>query len=249
MSKGFNVSEFSSNINQNGLMKPSKFLVRIPFPIGMRDHPALIGTSRFIELWCDSANIPGISIATTDVNRYGYGGIEKKPYMAINNDVNMTFLSDANGAIWTFFQQWARMIVNYDMRNGIRGSSGVNNGVLPGQKPFELAYKYEYVSDIEVIVFSEQTNKPSLEIVLRESFPTFVGDVQLNWADTSSFSRIPITFSVYDWHNRSVKFNNTTPTQETQGDSFNHRSYALGASSLKQTQAEFPINFSPKSTS
>jgi hypothetical protein len=96
------------------------------------------------------------------------------------------------------------------MRNGIDPQT--KNGVLPGQNPWELAYKYEYVSDVEVIVFNEQGNDV-LTVVLREAYPTFVGDVQLNWGDTNNIARIPVTMTVYDWYNIDQTFDRTDDAQ------------------------------------
>ena len=218
---GFNISTFKANLATNGVMRNNKFLVRIPYPIGMINKSELSNTSRYLELWCESTNIPGVSLSTNEIRRYGYGNIEKKPYVAINNDVNFSFISDGASAIWTFFQQWIRMIVNYDMRYGINAQK--NNGVLAGQKPFELGYKYEYVSDIEIIVFNE-TGKEILNVILREAYPTFVGDVQLNWGDTNNIARIPVTMTVYDWYNSSTAFDTTdTPPDLSPTDTFDHR--------------------------
>lgn len=217
---GFNVETFKSSIGKNGVMRNNKFLVRMPYPRGMLNSNALKTTSRYLELWCESTNIPGVSLATTEIRRYGYGNVEKKPYVAVNNDVNFSFLSDADGDVWSFFQQWIRMIVNYDMRYGINANR--NNGVLAGQKPFELGYKYEYASDIEVIVFNE-TGKETLKVILREAYPTFVGDVQLNWGDTNNIARIPVTMTVYDWYNSSTEYDNAVDTQQSPTDAFNHR--------------------------
>lgn len=217
---GFNVETFKSSISKNGVMRNNKFLVRMPYPRGMNGKSALTNTSRYLELWCESTNIPGVSLATNEIRRYGYGNIEKKPYVAVNNDVNFSFISDGNSDIWSFFQQWIRMIVNYDMRYGINADR--NNGVLAGQKPFELGYKYEYVSDIEVIVFNEN-GKDILTVILREAYPTFVGDVQLNWGDTNNIARIPVTMTVYDWYNKSTDYDNVNNVSKSPTDNFNHR--------------------------
>jgi hypothetical protein len=163
-------------------------------------------------------------LSTNEIRRYGYGNVEKRPYVAINNDVSLSFLSDSNADVWTFFQQWIRMIVNYDMRHGIYNPAK-NNGVLKGQKPFELGYKYEYCSDVEVIVFNEQ-GKETLKVILREAYPTFVGDVQLNWGDTNSIARIPVTLTVYDWYNVDTRFDNTSNATSAAADSFNNRKNA-----------------------
>lgn len=208
-------------------MRTNKFLVRIHLPRGMQNYAVLNGTARYLEYWCESVNIPGVSLATMDVFRYGYGNYEKKPYNAITNDVNLGFISDAGASVWSFFQQWLRMIVNYDMRDGINnGSNGTtSNGVLPGQLPFQLAYKEDYVSDVQILVFDEQTDVPHLVIVLREAFPLFVGDVALNWNDTNNVARVPITLSCYDWYNATMAFNSTNNAVPTIVDGFNNRDY------------------------
>jgi len=206
---GFNVNEFRSEITKKGILKNNKFLVRMYAPRGF--NSSLSNTVRFLEFWCESANIPGVSLSATEVRRYGYGNIEKKPYVTMNNDVTMSFLGDAQGIIWTFFQQWIKLIVNYDMRNGITGSTGVTSG----QAPFELSYKEDYAVDIHLSIFDDLGNE-AIHVLLREAYPIFVGDIQLNWGDTNSIMRIPVTFAVYDWYNENFSQNSATgPSQPT----------------------------------
>lgn len=198
MAEGFNVNDFRAEINRKGLLKNNKFFVRMYIPQGMR-NTGLSSTARFLEFWCESSNIPGVSLSTTEVRRYGYGNVEKKPYVSMNNDITMSFLGDSQGVIWSYFQQWMRLIVNYDMRKGINGETGI----LSGQKPFELAYKDDYVVDIHLSVFDD-LGKEAIHVVLREAYPIFIGDIQLNWGDTNSIMRIPVTFTVYDWYNEKL---------------------------------------------
>lgn len=209
MAEGFDVNSFRSQVNKTGILKNNKFFVRMYAPRGMmrsNNAPAkqlASDTVRILEFWCEGANIPGVSLNVNEIRRYGYGNIEKKPYVSQNNDVTMSFIGDANGSIWSYFQQWMRLIVNYDMRNGIFASTGI----LQGQKPFELAYKEDYAVDIHISVFDDLGNE-SIHVVLRESYPIFVGDIQLNWGDTNSFMRVPVTFAVYDWYNEKVSLAN-----------------------------------------
>lgn len=226
MAQGFNISTFIASVASNGVMRTNKFLVRIHLPRGLQPYAPLNDTARYLEYWCQSVNIPGVSLATQDVFRYGYGNYEKKPYNAITNDVGLSFISDAGASVWTFFQQWMRMIVNYDMRNGITNStSNTTNGVLPGQLPFQLAYKEDYISDVQILVFDEISTTPQLVIILREAFPIFVGDVSLNWGDTNDIARIPVTLSCYDWYNATLDFNSSDDHIATLTDTFNHRTY------------------------
>lgn len=201
MAEGFNVSSFRSELNKSGVMKNNKFFVRMYAPRGLSSTP-LSNTVRSLEFWCESANIPGVSLNVTEIRRYGYGNFEKKPYVSQNNDISMSFIGDANGVIWSYFQQWMKLIVNYDMRKGITGSTGVSSN----QAPFELSYKEDYAVDIHLSVFDD-LGKEKIHVVLREAYPIFVGDIQLNWADTNTIMRIPVTFTVYDWYNNNIEGN------------------------------------------
>lgn len=196
----FNVNGFRSEINkQNGILKNNKFYVRMPVPRGLFTSPVSNlskNVSRMLEFWCEGVNVPGVSLQTTEVRRYGYGTIEKKPYVSLNNDITLSFIGDGKGEIWTYFQQWMRLIVNYDVRNGINGQTGL----VSGQMPFELSYKDQYGVDATVHVFDDQGNE-TIRVVLRDAYPIFIGDIQLNWQDTNSLMRIPVTFTVYDWYN------------------------------------------------
>lgn len=209
MAEGFNVNNFRSQVTKSGVLKNNKFFVRMYAPRGMMRSNNVAAkqlandTVRVLEFWCEAANIPGVSLNVNEIRRYGYGNIEKKPYVSQNNDVTMSFIGDANGTIWSYFQQWMRLIVNYDMRNGIFASTGI----LQNQKPFELAYKEDYAVDIHISVFDDLGNE-AIHVVLRESYPIFVGDIQLNWGDTNSFMRVPVTFAVYDWYNEKVSLAN-----------------------------------------
>lgn len=204
MAEGFNVENFRSAVSRKGMMKTNKFFVRMYAPRGMAGT-SLPTTARTLEFWCESTNIPGVSLNVTEVRRYGYGNIEKKPYVSQNNDVTMSFFGDADGVIWSYFQQWLRLIVNYDMRSGINTATGL----IAGQTPFKLAYKEDYAVDIHLSVFND-IGEETIHVVLREAYPIFVGDVQLNWGDTNNIMRIPVTFAVYDWYNDKLSINATT---------------------------------------
>lgn len=209
MAEGFNVNNFRAELSKKGVMKNNKFFVRMYSPRGFsnsgnRDAALLASdTVRFLEFWCEGTNIPGVSLSTTEIRRYGYGAMEKKPYVTLSNDITMSFIGDAKGIIWAYFQNWIKLIVNYDMRNGITGSTGI----LRNQKPFELAYKDDYAVDIHISVFDDVGNE-SIHVVLRDAYPTFVGDIQLNWGDTNSLMRVPVTFSFFDWYNEKLTLAN-----------------------------------------
>lgn len=201
---GFNIDNFISNINANGVMRNNKFLVRIPTPAGFGGQSKLNGTAQYLELWCDSANLPGVALGTANVRRYGYGHEETRPTHIQNNNINLTFISDGRAAIWTFFQQWIKLIYNYDLSNGVYKP----NGVMSNQKPMELAYKTDYAVDIEIFVFND-SGEQLLSVMLREAYPVDLGSVQLNWGDTNNIAKIPASFTYFDWFNTDTQYNKT----------------------------------------
>jgi hypothetical protein len=198
---GFNIDNFISSINANSVMRNNKFLVRIPTPNGFGAQKILNETGKYLELWCDSANLPSAMLGSESVRRYGYGHEEKRPTTIQVNDMNLTFISDGRAAIWTFFQQWIRLIYNYDMSSGLLKS----NGVTTNMNAMDLSYKSDYAVDIELFVFTE-TGQQLLSVILREAYPMSLGDVQLNWSDTNNIAKIPVSFTFFDWYNTDTQY-------------------------------------------
>ena len=187
------ISGFRSTINSlNGLQKPNHFYVTIPNPsIMMGDIGPIL-----LPFLTESANIPGISLATSDIRRHGYGVIEKKPYAPIFVDQQMTFLGDASGVVHKFFYQWMNGIVKFDGHaNGRRGFNGAS--------AFEVEYKKRYAVDITISAIDEVDRK-IMEVKLFEAFPIAMGDINLNWSDTDSYVRIPITFTFKNWKRTDI---------------------------------------------
>lgn len=203
---GFNIASFTSHLNANGILRNNKFFVRIPYPIGFQGNSDLKNSARYIELWCDSTNLPGVSMQTTQVRRYGYGVAEKRPVSPSFNNVSMTFMGDSRGAMHSFFYNWLNMIHNFDVRDG--DFSNFKSNGTGSSRSYELAYKNNYITDITIHVFKENTDEV-IKLVLRQAFPTDLGDIQLNWNDTNDYMRIPVAFTYSDWYAENVSSNNT----------------------------------------
>jgi hypothetical protein len=89
------------------------------------------------------------------------------------------------------------MINNFDVRDGdYRNKKSNGTG---SARAYELAYKKDYITDISIHVFKENTSEV-LHLVLRQAFPTDLGDIQLNWNDTNDYMKIPVSFSYTDWY-------------------------------------------------
>lgn len=194
---GFCINDFLSQVEDNGILRTNKFKARFPIPNALlAQQPALTETSRLLEFWCTSAQIPSLIFATHPNMRYGYGTPENKPFLSQIQNLNFTFLSDGTGAIWSFFYNWMNTIINIRLQDGIRGS-GVN------QQPYEVGYKFDYVSDINVLVFND-VGDLVYNVLLTEAYPVFLGELSFNWADKNNFVQFPISFTFNTWEFSNV---------------------------------------------
>lgn len=199
---GFNIATFRAHIGESGVQKTNKFLVRIPMPVGLASHTdftEMIKTVRFLEFWAEASSIPGITINSHMNLRYGYGAFEKKPVAPIFQDIPIVFLDDGKGAIHHFIHEWMNMIVNHDMSHGITPTRRTGQVANHKMDPYEIAYKYEYAVDINIVMFDD-TGEETKSIVLREAWPILMNDIQVSWQASGEVSRVPVIFTYHDWY-------------------------------------------------
>lgn len=193
----FNVANFSAKVNQLGVMKSSSVMVEI-FPgstFGLRNFGGVASAIENVKFSAEATNVPGVSLATTEIRRHGYGVIEKKPYVPIFTDINVVFRMDKSGDLYKFFQAWMKMIVNFDGRGSINSVTGI----LPTQAMYEVAYKDSYMATLVIHVF-DQNSKERLTYVLLESYPIFLGEIPMAWQATNDYIKIPVKFTFKDWY-------------------------------------------------
>lgn len=190
------ISGFRSTINNlSGLQRPNHFYVTIPNPRILQGDIGPI----LLPFLTESCNLPGVQLATSDIRRYGYGPIEKKPYAPIFVDQQMSFLGDASGTVHKFFYKWMNGIVKYD--EFPQGRKGYND-----VRPFEVEYKRQYAVDITISAIDEVDRK-IMEIKLYDAFPVALGDVNMGWGNNDSYVTFPVTFSYYKWKRTDISIN------------------------------------------
>lgn len=141
----------------------------------------------------DSFAQPGISMATTEIKRYGVGPIERKPYLPIFTDQQFSFINDTDGLVHKFFYLWMNAIAGYDELP--RGNAEKD---IFGKLPFEVEYKDNYKTIINIYIYNENQNKVGV-VQLMDAYPLFVGDISRSWGDQSSFVKFPVTFTFSHW--------------------------------------------------
>lgn len=193
----------------NGFYRPAHFYVEIAPPLFMRQEGES-DNARSIAFLCESASLPGVSLATSDVKRFGYGPIEKKPYAPTFVDTTLSFFVDATGLVQKFFYKWMNGIVRFD-NMPLSGYYPAGPSTL--MAPFEVNYKEQYRSDILITTVNE-TNDDIINIRLIDAYPLFMGDVALSWADTDSIARLPITFTYYTWKIENLNISQARTVRE-----------------------------------
>lgn len=214
----FNVNDLYAEIASNGIMRNNRFKVVFPIPLSISQATVQgVGqfktTNRLLELYCESANIPGVALMMEEIRRYGYGVNEKRPFAPLFTDMSFTFRGDAKGNVWNFMTAWMKSSISYE---GSRDNKTMGSlaGPITNQYPMEVGYKFDtlnnegYTSDVTLSVYSDDGTE-QMKIVMSQAFPIYVGDIPLNWAARSDYMRIPVTFTFFSWYNALLPTNNT----------------------------------------
>lgn len=170
------LNQFLSSFKTD-LARPNRFDVNIPAPIVLFPY---VGDTRRLVFRCESTEIPGKSLSTTD-RKIGSSPIEKMPYLTNYNDITMDFIVDDNMSQRLFFEAWFQAInptTNYNFR-----------------------YKSDYAVDIDINQYNVTGNK-SYIVTLREAFPIGINQMDLNWS-SDGYHKISVQFAFTEWVNLS----------------------------------------------
>ena len=213
---GFDILTFKETFSSNGGgQHDCLFQITIPLASGLAAIGTAVNTTLFsttnslLNMYCEASNLPGMQLATSGVNRYGYGPVEQKPFMPLFSTCDVRLLADGQGQIWNFMQGWLNYILNFNVSQGIGtatgfGGSGTGLGgaATNSQNPYEVNYLTDYAVDITITLYQPDSTQ-SMALVLRNAYPKFIGDPQLNWGSMNNLMRIPISFSFTDWFNQA----------------------------------------------
>lgn len=210
----FDISDFLSVIDaKGGVQRPSKFMVRINMPAGLTGTPTSQqdkATVRYLEYYAESVSVPLIGLQTYKAARYGYGAQESRPHNPLFMDLQINFISDDAAKNYSFFYDWINMIYNFKMTNQSGSPQNVTDktghinfmgvGPVMEYQPYELAYRAEYLTDLEIQTFT-QTGQQNQSLIFRECFPTTISGQDLAWADVGgSYVRLPVSFTYTDMY-------------------------------------------------
>jgi hypothetical protein len=219
----FDISNFKTEISQNGVLQNNRFLSVIAVPKGLRsslyaeqNQPGgyYPDNQDFITIRCETVTIPGQNFFTQDLKRYGYGQIEKNPYLPAFNPMKMVFLVDRNAKIIKFFNDWANLVVNHDYEYTQR------------EKQYLVQYKDTYISpSIRTHVYNE-FNKLVFVSKTFECFPLTISEYDVSWASQNDFIRLSVSMQFV---HATKEFVGETKTPVVEGELTGEERAALAA--------------------
>ena len=198
------INQFKSKLlNDSGLQRNNRFYFEVnklpPVLTGGLQDAALTR----ISFAAEATSIPGVQLATTEVQRYGVGPTEKAPYRPIFVDLNVSFLCDGSRLIYDFFYDWINSIVKGDGRH-IQHNSKVEYRVKRNSAllSYEVEYRDNYYTDLRIVTVDE-VNQRIIVIDLYNAYPISIGDMAVSWSNTEFF-RLPVTFAYQNWSRQEI---------------------------------------------
>lgn len=240
--KAFSVDQFRAAINRRGVARNNFYAVQFPLTesvvrnIGIVDSYST--TLRDIMMYAESATLPGLQLATTEVRNQGVGPVQYRPYAPLfSREITINFIVDNNGIVADLFYTWMRTAVNYTSESYNVGAAATYNKA----SPFEVSYPEEYQVNMSIEVKdsliygvdnkNEPTTKPYiLKYNLYNAYPVNVMDMRVSYGAQDQLLILPVSFNYYHWYCETIQPVGNQPVQQasinqgpsnTLADSFN----------------------------
>ena len=153
------------------------------------------GGTKFLSYKAKQVSIPGKSLGTIDVKRFG-------PIFKVANDliidtVTMTFMIGEDYAEHRFFDGWIAAVMGQ-----VKHGTGVSkNSPKPSHRQvYTLSYYSDYIaSEIRIIPLDRQGGAIA-NIALIEEFPSALGPVEYMWGSEGEIATFTVTWAFRDWN-------------------------------------------------
>jgi hypothetical protein len=199
------ISRFQSSISQKGVLPTNRFRIQFALPPYLREVVLQNLFDKFIDeqitelvtLRCEAASFPGMNMTLMEQPRIGYGPLEFMPHNAVLSDVQLTFLVDAFGDVHRLFYEWHNRMVNI---SGSKGQSRLSGTEGSRYAPFEVGYKSDYSTDIQIFVYDRDSEtQPVMQAKIYKAFPTDLPSIPLSWNSNDELIRLTIPFKYTDF--------------------------------------------------
>lgn len=163
------LNEFIGNVKA-GMAKPQCFAVQLNLPDAL--DRVFRSDMRKVVLFCEQAQLPGISFSTNQVR--SYGEFKEVPYEKLFEPVNLSFYVDSDMIVKKIFDTWVELIQD------------------PVTRDFN--YPKQYTSSMIDIIVSDIQDKQKYKVTLYNVFPKSIAPIQLDYA-AKDVMKLSVTLS------------------------------------------------------
>lgn len=177
------LTEFISAVKTKGLMPSNRFKVEFSLPGSVLNAPSNTSFNpdlRNVFLYCDSVQLPGLSISTTQSRTYGE--FREMPYERLFDNINLSFYVDNSMDTKALFDTWIHSIQNPASR--------------------QLAYYNDYITDMTIYVL-DKANKSQYSVKLYECYPKSVSPIQMDTA-SKDVMKLQVSINYRYWTSSSA---------------------------------------------
>lgn len=173
-------TEIPAEINQYGIQRDNLGVVDCTVPLGMVARYKLPGVVNGIAYRSEQFNVPGVSIQTSDVRRYGIGPTMRVPVGSVNSTTfTLNFIADQQGIYYQYFKAWMDYIVHFDGRQ----LQTMGNLDKYGTHNYEVEYMENYITDIKLVELDPKYNEITTTTLVN-AYPVAIQDKQINWGNS-----------------------------------------------------------------
>jgi hypothetical protein len=211
----FSLNGFKRSIEAQNVMHGNRYIFAVTKPPALLNLPDIgMNYTETVTFRAESVMFPGMILASADgiPPRLGYGAVEGIPYNIVHEDINVVFGLDDKGLVHKFFYEWLNIIVN-SKAYGQSKDSLVRTGAVSA---YEVRYKEEYMSDIDIYVLgpehrdSKYTKEYVMHVKLYRAYPKMLPSLNLSYAEKNNYLRFPVQFNYTDFIINYKKLNGGT---------------------------------------
>lgn len=180
------LNEFISGV-KSGMAKTSFFTVQLTVPQLLNNMEPAKSNMNKIILFCDQAQIPGVSFSTNQVR--SYGEFKEVPYEKLYEPVQLSFYVDSDMNVKKLFDSWIALIQNTTTR--------------------DFRYPKHYLTDKIDIIVQDSMDSAKYRVCLNKAYPKTVSPIQLDYA-SKDVMKLQVTM-VYQY---AEIFQAYTPTDQ-----------------------------------
>jgi hypothetical protein len=157
---------------KGGMAKTQFFTTRLTLPASLNNFEPIRSSMNKIILFCDQAQLPGLSFGTTQVR--SYGEFKEVPYEKLFEPVTLSFYVDAEMVVKKLFDEWI--------------------GLIQDPKTRDFNYPSTYMTDSIDIIVSDAQDKDRYKVTLNKAYPKSVAPIQLDYAG-KEVMKMQVTFT------------------------------------------------------